>query len=529
MEFLQNLDLILWFSKNFWTNLLFLVVYIILSIILSYTFKHEEEDGLFEDAEDFFDFFFNFPYFNKHSGANSIVKFIAKTNRFFFYIGLYWFIICLFLNSTVTYWSYTIISAFIILITILRLIINKELVRKSYGAFKKLFTGIRNHVKPSWKHMNSEKREEAIKRITNQKTLKKVVRKSEDVNIRHSAIKKISDQDFLKKIALNSDDWHVPRYATKKIVDVRVIENIALNAKSGFARDEAVKKVVNPDVLEIVALNDDWNKVGISAIKSIKKVEILKKVTLNAKTIDVRREAIKRITNKDFLKKIIAESTDYESRRIAYLNQGKEFSSEAIIDYCKNIEEYDSRLISKLVDQEDLYEIAINSKNEKFKIDAVKRISDQNFLEKIALNRDSEHYVSLEAIGKITNPNILIEYSKDTSYWDSFKERALIAMGNLKKPNKEIINRLIENLMMKDNLNYRQLALDGLTLIAERTPELLLEHWKKIHFYSAAHYDINEHSDSPSYRALGGVDGENSWRHTDEIPKSKFPANPPKL
>ena len=103
--------------------------------------------------------------------------------------------------------------------------------------------GFSDLFKPKWKHSESIVRQEAVKKITNQKILAEISKNEAESFVRKEAVKKITDQKILAKIAKNDAESFVREEAVEK-----------LNWYQGENKSKSVKEVVlnvmNPDPVE---------------------------------------------------------------------------------------------------------------------------------------------------------------------------------------------------------------------------------------------------------------------------------------
>jgi hypothetical protein len=107
-----------------------------------------------------------------------------------------------------------------------------------------------------WKSKNIFWASSAVKRITDQEKLKKVVKETPFWEVREVAVKKITDQEFLKKVAIMDSDKNVRKAAVAKITDEEFLKNRTINDSDMDVRIESADKLYllsgNADSLKLI-------------------------------------------------------------------------------------------------------------------------------------------------------------------------------------------------------------------------------------------------------------------------------------
>ncbi|MDR1920066.1 MAG: hypothetical protein LBQ65_10535 [Tannerellaceae bacterium] len=211
-----------------------------------------------------------------------------------------------------------------------------------------------------WKSSNKAWALAGVKRISRQETLMEVALKAPVWEARREAVKKITDQEFLKKV-VNREKyaWEVRREAVAKLTDQEFLKKIAIADSQVCLK--AVEKIANQKFLKEVARKSYNSDASESAVKKITDQKYLKELSIEASK-SVCKAAWKKITNFDqeFLKEIAIHASDYDVRREA---------------------------VAKLTDQECLKEVALKDSDRNVRLEAAEKLleisGDQTPLEAI--------------------------------------------------------------------------------------------------------------------------------------------------
>ncbi|MDR2472027.1 MAG: hypothetical protein LBD53_00505 [Tannerella sp.] len=86
--------------------------------------------------------------------------------------------------------------------------------------------GLLDLFRPAWKHSDMEIRMLAVKKLTDQKILKKVALKDSFDSVRLAAVKKITDEAVLKDVAFNDEYSYIRQAAVDKLTAQNIIIDI---------------------------------------------------------------------------------------------------------------------------------------------------------------------------------------------------------------------------------------------------------------------------------------------------------------
>ena len=160
--------------------------------------------------------------------------------------------------------------------------------------------------KPAWKSKNERRAIRAVKRITNEEKLKKIVielpRNSE---VSAEALKKIYDQEFLKKRATEHSYFRAREAAIENITDQEFLKEIVLNYRiynsNTTVYEKAIENITDQEFLKEIAvgLGDYRYEICLSAAKSITDPAVSYYVATNAKSDLVKLKAYERCENKN--------------------------------------------------------------------------------------------------------------------------------------------------------------------------------------------------------------------------------------
>ncbi len=291
----------------------------------------------------------------------------------------------------------------------------------------------------------------AVKEITDQDSLIKIVLGDEDFNVRRIAVEKIKDPEALIKIALGDEDSSVRRIATKKITDQDTLIKIALGDGDWHVRKEAAEKITSQDALIKIALEDDYNSIREVAIEKLENQNILTRIAIENFNEEIALLATKKINIQSSFSKIALQAETNLARefaaslvtdelvkgKLALLNSNYSTQEQIIqtifdefilaqiiqtsVQLTKNLKHakehspingayykckhQESELIEKvknLTDINELSEIAQNHILINVRIEAVLKINDQDILTQIAKN-EIVYEVRVSAIKKLTN------------------------------------------------------------------------------------------------------------------------------
>jgi len=289
----------------------------------------------------------------------------------------------------------------------------------------------------------------AIENITDQAVLAEIVRTDESIPVRLAAVKALTDQAVLADIAKN-DEY----YGVRAMAEIRLMKDqaaLAEFARSGnvfpFLLDTkdyqvaAIEMITDQKILADIGRSNTFPitiDVQKAAVKKITDQRILEEIVKTATDEKPILAAIERITNQAMLEKIANNAEDIANRlqsstRAGYnsglLFKGASFRSAAVWALT------DQRALGRIAQthehrgvkstasirlemigksQTKLLGIAMPTDREVVQqVAAVKQMTDQSLLAKIAQFVDTEHFYGngpqVEALKKITDQKILAD------------------------------------------------------------------------------------------------------------------------
>ena len=114
-----------------------------------------------------------------------------------------------------------------------------------------------------------DRREVALKQLTNQNLLADVALSGIDGLIRQSAVDKITDQSILAKIATNANDRGVRGKAVGKLTDCTLLADFAKQDNDQFVSIMAVENITDKTVLAYLANNAEDSRVRQKAAEKV--------------------------------------------------------------------------------------------------------------------------------------------------------------------------------------------------------------------------------------------------------------------
>ena len=305
-------------------------------------------------------------------------------------------------------------------------------------------------------HLHSD----AFENICDEDMLKDIINGDDAINVRISAIHQIKDMDFLldeclnnpdsrirmailsrildesllddlelslllEKIILNDPDIYVLKTAFQKadLISQEAIIEVAYNRSDDEIIKEAVKNITDEKILADFAINNSSEFIRLEAIsnQNLNDIDIIFKIIINDENEFNRLMAIYKIENCGRLVKII-----YKKPICSYLGEiSKNINFKTndyfLNDFLHSNDDY-KRLIDVLFieDEEFLEKLILNESDDNIRAFAVKNknFNNQAILENLIKTHSGEQ-ILLEAISKIENQNVLMEYiSKNLNYCD---------------------------------------------------------------------------------------------------------------
>ena len=247
------------------------------------------------------------------------------------------------------------------------------------------------------------------------------VMKSKDYKIRVKYIELIVNEELLYQIASaygNRDSW-TSATAVKRMKNEELLCKIALEIAS--LREMASEKVFKEDLLfkiaeKSIAVKDNksYSKIiprmtnqellyqlikdvkdentGILILQRISDIEILKNIVNSSLMTELRVGALKKINDQPFL---------YE---IAISENNRRLSSAAL-------EKLNEEMLQKIV--------TLKTDNSSMQLEAIRKITDQQFLYKIMYDEKFNEQLRTSAFNKITDQELLLLIAQEDKNWET--------------------------------------------------------------------------------------------------------------
>lgn len=117
----------------------------------------------------------------------------------------------------------------------------------------------------------------AISKLSNQNTLAKIVRDSNQPEIVWSALEKIRDDSLLFKVVADSPCWDVKIEAVKKIKSEKILEKIVFDSKTALIlRRTAAVNISHPETLLNILLNVKHKELKEIALENLSEIGLMK-------------------------------------------------------------------------------------------------------------------------------------------------------------------------------------------------------------------------------------------------------------
>lgn len=262
--------------------------------------------------------------------------------------------------------------------------------------------------KPKWMNPNNEKAENAIRKIHNQKRLKKII----DWAMQYgkdgraaAAIENFTDTDLLRTIAckyryekatnaawnkLSAEEdllyvalhanTHLAVASYHKLTKETWAKTVALQAKNTEVRSEAVAFLSDEQVLAQIVANDDSALVRTMAFEKIHDPKVIAKAAATNSFDSIRKKALALVQDQTLIGQIAQTDSSAEIRKAA---------------------------IDKLTDEELLYTVALHDDNAGNRLAAVHKIEDQEKLSILAVS-DPAWNIRKAAAKKLSNSELRI-------------------------------------------------------------------------------------------------------------------------
>ncbi|WP_407377758.1 hypothetical protein [Methanobrevibacter sp.] len=252
--------------------------------------------------------------------------------------------------------------------------------------------------------------------FTNSEDVIKFLARFDDASLKPDFIKGITDEYVLKYLALNHKNNRIRAQAilNPNLTDIEVISNVIADDEDYFTRVSAISRIKNCKELEELVYKKSLNH---------RLAEIVNNITFKTGRYFInefesaddeyeRSVAVMFIEDENILEDIISKEND--EKVIESIIRNENFKNkEILIDYVKNNLEKEAitDLFTRITDESFLEDLAIN-KDLNVRFHAVKQISNltsnDNLLRRIALVENDEK-ICINAVESIENRNFLIE------------------------------------------------------------------------------------------------------------------------
>ena len=211
-------------------------------------------------------------------------------------------------------------------------------------------------------------------------------------------------------------DYKVRQQAVQELTDEKILTEIAYNDEVSIVRHEAVKKITNQQVLIDILKTDRDKWVCLEAVEKITDNTVLSDVAETHFNDDVRIKAAIKSNNQKALMELLLKYED--------------------VKYTMNEDYFDA--LELITDEEKITKIAYQARNKRLRIEAIKRITNQDTLMDIAVyEKDSK--ICEKATKLVEDKELLPEKIKEKERIE--KEREKYYNVDLAKNNKYSYNR----------------------------------------------------------------------------------------
>jgi hypothetical protein len=242
--------------------------------------------------------------------------------------------------------------------------------------------------------------EHALDKIQDEKILEKIYfhNLGEENYYRHTkefrryAVARINDEDFLKQVVLKEEDEDISSNAISKIDDEEFFKKVALESGHYDAVEYAVSKIGDEDFLQDLLLNDGDYRFNDLIINRLDDEEFFKGIFSNPELEWLRPDVVCRIDDQEFLGNLL------DSVEAEYLREREKFRN-GITGY-PFYTLYWRKIILQIDDEEILKMAFLKDDDEDFRLDLLKKISDDKFLFDVAIG-DYQYHVKLNSFYKL--------------------------------------------------------------------------------------------------------------------------------
>ena len=312
----------------------------------------------------------------------------------------------------------------------------------------------------------------AVENIDDENVLKDILKDELTSAVAVKAMERINDNEFLTDICLNYPDSHIRLATINRISDESMfskdelsslLEKMLLNDPDEFVLKSVCENpcLDNQEVLIEVAKSSGNELLRRQAVHKITDEMILADFALNDKNPYIRREAIQNpnLINIDMICDVIKSDFDEFNRimaiykiptkeslldivyreslnhRLYEINKNANFSLD---DYFSEVlenesDEYERRIAVNFIKDKDVLEnIVLKESNDDIRADAIKNdnFTNQCILERL-ISRETSPKVLFEAVSKLHNQDILIDYINNNLEYNESIVKAISRVNNL--------------------------------------------------------------------------------------------------
>jgi hypothetical protein len=245
---------------------------------------------------------------------------------------------------------------------------------------------------------DSDARDDAVRRLTDQTLLAKIAVEGCDTSIRCNAVTGLIDRAVLAKIAVEDKAVEVRKAANHAL---SVID--AINDKDGNVRLAAVKNLRSQGLLARVAVEDKDAKVRRAATQNLANKALLANIAAEDKDVEVRCSAIGQLTDQALLTKLAVQGSDPDVRLAALENLGdKALDAKMDAELTAGVDNVGQDVMERFLPQALLARIAVEDRIARVRNGAVAYVTDRALLTKIAIS-DSDNDVCYTAVESLNN------------------------------------------------------------------------------------------------------------------------------
>ena len=237
----------------------------------------------------------------------------------------------------------------------------------------------------------------AVRKITDQGWLAEVAIKTWASEVKSAALENLTDQWLIYQVITDIESHSGPD-DLKKLSDQTLLTKLATTHYNGSIRRAAVERLIEPRELAKIATQDEDESVRLAALKKLSDQGLLANIAVKDKSYKVSEAAAEKITNSALLK-FVAENGGWEAQRVVASNLTDEFVLAKL-----------ATDVSKLTNQAILANLAMAKGYEAREVGevAVKKLSDQQLLEKIAIeDSDFDDRVQVAAADAVSDEGVL--------------------------------------------------------------------------------------------------------------------------